>query len=302
MSYEWPLLVFTFLAEAAVGTFICAGCAQLVFSRRSEEANRALFLPLLAASPVVLCIGLVASLMHLGQVVGAPSALLNIGSSWLSREILFGSLALVGFVVTVVVSRKSFGTVGVIAWGVSTAIGLVFLASAGNAYLLPTVPLWNTMATPLSMIAGAVMAGCAVVSAFVLFAERGKGFFAPYLNGGSAPASSSVCRVAFAGAASALLGCFYFLLSLGFGQACLNGPVGADSVAFAAGAQAPIMVIGFVSGFVGVSLQLIGSVVPAGRINDSVRAALTSLGCVLVLLCLFMSRMLFYSCAINLQY
>ena len=117
MSYEWPLLVFTFLAEAAVGTFICAGCAQLVFSRRSEEANRALFLPLLAASPVVLCIGLVASLMHLGQVVGAPSALLNIGSSWLSREILFGSLALVGFVVTVVVSRKSFGTVGVIAWG-----------------------------------------------------------------------------------------------------------------------------------------------------------------------------------------
>lgn len=302
MSYEWPLLVFTFLAEAAVGTFICAGCAQLVFSRRSEEANRALFLPLLAASPVVLCIGLVASLMHLGQVVGAPSALLNIGSSWLSREILFGSLALVGFVVTVVVSRKSFGTVGVIAWGASTAISLVFLASAGNAYLLPTVPLWNTMATPLSMIAGAVMAGCAVVSAFVLFAERGKGFFAPYLNGGSAPASSSVCRVAFAGAASALLGGFYFLLSLGFGQACLNGPVGVGSVAFAAGAQAPIMVIGFVSGFVGVSLQLIGSVVPAGRINDSVRAALTSLGCVLVLLCLFMSRMLFYSCAINLQY
>lgn len=302
MSYEWPLLVFTFLAEAAVGTFICAGCAQLVFSRRSEEANQALFLPLLAASAVALCVGLIASLMHLGQVIGAPSALLNIGSSWISREILFGSLALVGFAVTVVVSRKSFGTAGVIAWGVSAVIGLVFLASAGNAYLLPTVPLWNTMATPLSMVAGAVMAGCAVVSAFILLVERSKGSLDSRLDGESASAPSSVLRVAFAGAASVLLGCFYFLLSLGFGQACLNGPVGADSVALAAGAQAPIMVVGFVSGFLGVALQLVGSVVPAGRLNGSVRAALTVLGCALVLLCLFMSRMLFYSCAINLQY
>ncbi len=396
MSYEWPLLIFTFLAEVAVGTFICAGCAQLVLSKRDNGVSRTLFLPLMAASAIALCVGLIASLMHLGQIISAPSALLNIGSSWLSREVLFASLSLVGFVVTVMVTRKSFGAAGTIAWGVSTVIGLVFLVSAGNAYLLPTIPLWNTAATPLSMIVsfgaagtiawgvstviglvflvsagnayllptiplwntaatplsmivGAFAAGCATVGAFVLIVGARGGFagsdaddapvlslpsFVPVALAGAtsvlfgcfyfllslmivgarggfagsdaddAPVLSlpSFVPVALAGATSVLFGCFYFLLSLSYGEACLSGSVGAASVAVAAGVQAPIMIGGFICGFLGVVLQLLASVFPAGKIGNSARIAMAALGCALVWLFLFMSRMLFYSCAINLQY
>ncbi len=302
MSYEWPLLIFTFLAEVAVGTFICAGCAQLVLSKRDNGVSRTLFLPLMAASAIALCVGLIASLMHLGQIISAPSALLNIGSSWLSREVLFASLSLVGFVVTVMVTRKSFGAAGTIAWGVSTVIGLVFLVSAGNAYLLPTIPLWNTAATPLSMIVGAFAAGCATVGAFVLIVGARGGFAGSDADDAPVLSLPSFVPVALAGATSVLFGCFYFLLSLSYGEACLSGSVGAASVAVAAGVQAPIMIGGFICGFLGVVLQLLASVFPAGKIGNSARIAMAALGCALVWLFLFMSRMLFYSCAINLQY
>ncbi len=166
MSYEWPLLVFTFPQRRRLERLF-AQVARSLFSRDgSEEANRALFLPLLAASPVVLCIGLVASLMHLGQVVGAPSALLNIGSSWLSRDSL-------RFPASSDSSSRS--------WSQGSHLEPSALSPGGIYGNQPCFSRERGQRVPASHRSvvehdgnasfddrGAVMAGCAVVSAFVL--------------------------------------------------------------------------------------------------------------------------------------
>ncbi len=46
---------------------------------------------LLVIGPV-LALAFVASLFHLGSPLNAPRAVVNLGTSWLSREIFFGSL------------------------------------------------------------------------------------------------------------------------------------------------------------------------------------------------------------------
>ena len=39
MSYEWPLLIFTFLTAASVGAFICGGGARLLIEHAGGDTS-----------------------------------------------------------------------------------------------------------------------------------------------------------------------------------------------------------------------------------------------------------------------
>ena len=143
---------------------------------------------------------------HLGSILGAPTALLNVGSSWLSREVLMGSLSLACMAVTALLAWKASGSAVTISWAVSAVVAVGFLASAGNAYLLPTIPYWNTPATPLGLIIGSLMAGCAVASTVTLSLARGD-------------EAARGRAIGFAVAGAALLGLLGFATAFGFGLA-----------------------------------------------------------------------------------
>ena len=90
---EGSLVAFTLLTQAAAGT-----CAFLLaFEWRAERAGagasvESAALPILSFALVAALLGLAASFLHLGNPRNAVRALGNLGSSWLSREILLAAL------------------------------------------------------------------------------------------------------------------------------------------------------------------------------------------------------------------
>src|SRR5690606_9238572 len=86
---EWALIAFTILSQMAVGSFIILGIVYFFASRKwgEEQADRLSDRALLAIGPV-LVLGTLASFFHLGNPLNAYRAISNVGSSWISREIL----------------------------------------------------------------------------------------------------------------------------------------------------------------------------------------------------------------------
>ena len=100
---DWSLVVFTVLTQAAVGAFLTLQALEYLATRRGHfptHAGGPLRAPLLVVL-AVLSAGLFAALFHLSTPLQAVRAVVNFSSSWLSREIVFGSLfaALLGALV-----------------------------------------------------------------------------------------------------------------------------------------------------------------------------------------------------------
>jgi anaerobic dimethyl sulfoxide reductase subunit C (anchor subunit) len=169
---EWTLITFTILAQMSVGAFLVLGIAHYYATRKAgmEEADRLSdrTLPVIFA---VLGLGMLASLLHLGKPLNAPRAITNLGTSWLSREVLFGVIfAVLGAVFAFLQWRKigSFALRNVVAWVVAI-VGVALVFSMSMVYMLPTQPAWNTLATPISFFTTTLLLGAlSVGSAFVV--------------------------------------------------------------------------------------------------------------------------------------
>lgn len=168
---EWALIVFTILTQMAIGSFVVLGVVHFFAARKAgmAEADRFSDRALLAIGPVVV-LSMIVSLLHLGNPLNAYRAVANVGSSWLSREILFSVLFVVcGGAFAIAQWRKigSFAMRNVLAW-ITALIGLTLVFSMSNIYLLPTQPAWDTLATPVSFFATALLLGVlAIGAAFV---------------------------------------------------------------------------------------------------------------------------------------
>lgn len=170
-AHDWALVFFTILAQTAVGAFVVLGIVHFFAARHAgmAEADRLSDRALLAIGPV-LVLGLIASLFHLGTPWSAYRALLNIESSWLSREILFGVLfAFTGAMFALMQWRKigSYAVRSVVAW-ITALLGLGLVFSMAQVYMLRTVPVWNSWITPLSFFVTTFLLGSlALAAAFV---------------------------------------------------------------------------------------------------------------------------------------
>lgn len=178
---DWSLVIFTLLAQMSVGAFLLLGAVHFFAARATniEEADKMSDRALLPIG-VVLIAGFVASLLHLGDPFNAPRAISNVGSSWLSREILFGVLfAVTGFVFALLQWRKILtptvrNLIAILAG--LFGLGLIFTMSMVY-YTLPAVPGWNSIATPLSFFAstfllGALSIGAAFVANYAILKRR----------------------------------------------------------------------------------------------------------------------------------
>ncbi len=166
---ELALVIFTIAAQMSVGAFLVLGGVHFFATRYAgiEEADKLSTYALLAIGPVMV-VGLIVSFFHLGNPINAPRAIMNLGTSWLSREILFGVLfAGFGFLFAIVQWRKwgSPGLRNVLAL-VAAVFGLgLVIAMAMVYYSLPSVPAWNNWVTLASFFATTVLLGAVAISA-----------------------------------------------------------------------------------------------------------------------------------------
>ena len=156
---EIPLILFTLLAQMAIGAFwivflIDWGLAgQLI-------AGRVTFIPLLAVG-AALTLALIASFFHLGTPKNAWRLLSQVRKSWLSREILF-TCAFAGFWTLytglILLQVGSFPL-----WkGLATLTalcGLAALYGMQRVYQFRSIPAWNPIVTLLEFAISALGLG-----------------------------------------------------------------------------------------------------------------------------------------------
>lgn len=167
---ELPLVIFTILAQMSVGCFVVLGVVHLANRRHGDEAVDRLSDPALYAIGPVMVAALIASLFHLGNPINALHSIGNLGSSWLSREIFFGSaFTAMGAAFALFQWRKWFTPLlRQLLAALTAVVGLALVYSMSMVYLLPTVPGWDSWATPLSFFTTTFLLGIfAVGAAFV---------------------------------------------------------------------------------------------------------------------------------------
>ncbi len=88
--HEWPLVLFTVLGQSVAGAIIVSGLGWLSLNNNSEARQRlvrGMFFIWL-----VMGVGFLASIIHLGSPLRAFNSLNRVGASALSNEIASGAL------------------------------------------------------------------------------------------------------------------------------------------------------------------------------------------------------------------
>ncbi len=293
---EWALITFTILGQMAVGSFLVLGIAHLFVSRKLGEKQADLLADraLLAIWPV-LALGLAASLMHLGNPVNAVKTVLNVGSSWLSREILFGTtFAAVGVVFAFMQWRKlgSMAVRNLVAW-VAALIGVGLVGMMAMIYMIPTRPSWNIVTTPLSfyttaLLLGVVAMGAAFVANYAYLQRTQPGCASEQC------ALLRSCMKWLALASIVLLGLEFVLQPLGM---ALQSSTGASaSAAMLVGQYGPVFGLRLALVFVGAGiLGIFGYQVAQQSGKEQLLGTLAYAAFALVLVAEVLGRFLFYA-------
>lgn len=170
---ELPMILFTVIAQMAIGAFWALGFVQLLGRLRKlpgEAIDRVTDTSLFAVGPL-LVLGFFAAFFHLNDPFHAPFTLLHVGSSWLSRELLSGVLfGGFGFVFAACQWNKWLTRTLRDALAVLTALsGLALLAAMSGVYCtVKTIPAWHTPAIPVFFFASALLTGPLAVALSLL--------------------------------------------------------------------------------------------------------------------------------------
>jgi len=170
---DWSLVFFTLLTQMAVGAFLTLQVVQIWLctpKRDVPEERRTVRLVAVLAS---LTLGLSVALFHLSTPLEALRALVNLNSSWLSREIVSGGLFAVFLSALTTMQWRSKNTslnTKWMAW-LTGVTAVAFLYCQIQIYLLPSQPSWNTVATPTAFVASALRLG--VLGVMVILVSEG---------------------------------------------------------------------------------------------------------------------------------
>jgi len=171
-TQETPLVIFTILAQLSVGAFVINGVLHVLAGRKDGQTKvDKLSDPALYAIGPLMIVALAVSLAHLGNPLHAIYTCENFGRSWLSREIVFGVAFAVGAIIFSVAHAHKWFTPMLLQLlaGLTALFGLAFIFSQGMIYVIPTIPGWDSWATPVSFfITTFLLGGLAVGVDFVV--------------------------------------------------------------------------------------------------------------------------------------
>lgn len=196
---EMPLALFTTLSSIGAGAFVALAAAFLTGKFSDDELSKIDKLTLIPFLVVV--VGFIAAFFHLASPLNAFGVFAGVGSSPLSNElvagIVFGIVALVYTVLSVAGklsagSRRGFSIVVAV-------LAVIFAIFMGLAYMMNTIPSWDTPLVPVQMV-GFLLAGGAALGSYVI-GQAGAG---KSLRAGSA--ASVLVVLAVVGAVLAIAG------------------------------------------------------------------------------------------------
>ncbi|MFY1027188.1 dimethyl sulfoxide reductase anchor subunit family protein [Actinobacillus seminis] len=159
--HELPLIFFTVLAQSAVGAFLVF---TFVLLQSQNDKSRCYIYRVMFVVLVLLGLGFVASILHLGSPLRAFNSLNRVGESMLSNEIASGAIFFVLAVLYWLISvlDKMPVALGKLWLIVTSVVGLVFMYMMAHVYFLATVPTWHTPLTPLAFYLTVVVGGLAL--------------------------------------------------------------------------------------------------------------------------------------------
>lgn len=158
---ETPLAVFTTLAPMGAGAFLVLAC--LIAAAKLDDEALARLDKLSIVPFVVSAIGFIGAFFHLANPLHAFGVFAGIGTSPLSNEVAVGVVFMAVALVYVVLafmgkltasSRKAFSLVVAV-------LALVFMVFCGLAYMMDTIPTWNTPASIVQMLGYGLLGGSA---------------------------------------------------------------------------------------------------------------------------------------------
>lgn len=167
--HELPMIIFTVLAQMSVGAFLILGVVQLWLSAKTDQKTvDRLTVPILYVIGPTLVLGLIASMFHMNDVSNVLNVFRHVGSSWLSREIVFGILfAGCGFLFALMQwFRIGSTTIRQIIGVITALLGIALIISMAMIYMsLDVVPAWDTPIVVLHFFGTAIMLGALAVAA-----------------------------------------------------------------------------------------------------------------------------------------
>ncbi|HCL6626083.1 TPA: dimethyl sulfoxide reductase anchor subunit [Citrobacter amalonaticus] len=169
--HEWPLVLFTVLGQCVVGALIVSGLGW--FAMKDDAAARQRLVRSMFFLWLVMGLGFLASIVHLGSPMRAFNSLNRIGASGLSNEIAAGSVffAVGGIWWLVAVLGKMPPALGKLWLLIGMVLGIVFVWAMTRVYLIDTVPTWYTGYTTLAFFMTVLLSG-PLFAALLLRASR----------------------------------------------------------------------------------------------------------------------------------
>jgi len=167
---EWALVAFTLLMQTSVGIVLVRAVLALVQAPHPNGGGSTWPLTGRLDTPTIVAaaaaaLGLLASLLHLGQPVLAWLALANVRGSWLSREI---ALAIV-FVAALAASALTHAgdrwapVLRTAATALAVVGGLALVFAMARVYMIAGQPAWDRPTTPITFFASAILLGLVVI-------------------------------------------------------------------------------------------------------------------------------------------
>ncbi|HWI65421.1 MAG TPA: DmsC/YnfH family molybdoenzyme membrane anchor subunit [Symbiobacteriaceae bacterium] len=159
--HDWPLIIYTLCLQSAVGIYVVS---RALAWTETEKVRRMRFLWLVGGLGVA---GVVASFLHMGYPWNAVLTMSNLGTSWLSREIVMTISFGAAWLVSLVLERQDVGSVeGRNGWAVVTGLlGLALVFVMSMIYRTTAFPAWEHVSTTIGFYGTAGLIGTAVVFA-----------------------------------------------------------------------------------------------------------------------------------------
>ena len=156
--HEWPLVIFTVFGQCVVGAMLVMGIALI---RENDTQARGRILRMMFFVWLVMGVGFIASVLHLGSPLRAFNSLNRIGDSALSNEIASGSLffAVGGLGWLLAVMNKLPAALRTLWLVVTMVLGIVFVWAMTRVYQIDTVPTWHNGYTTLGFFLTVLLGG-----------------------------------------------------------------------------------------------------------------------------------------------
>jgi anaerobic dimethyl sulfoxide reductase subunit C (anchor subunit) len=158
----WSLVIFTLWIQVSVGTFGALTIFQhWVSPLISLELLNMIMDSTLDVSALFLVSGVIAATFHLRKPNNAFYSILNIRSSWLSRETILGLIFGLGFMIFSILHWSRVGSTQLRSTSeILTLIsGVVLVYTMSKVYRIRTVPTWNNILTSLAFFTTTLLLG-----------------------------------------------------------------------------------------------------------------------------------------------